>query len=324
LRFIKKNRIKYEHPFVFLKIHQQTELHAMMRNLALTLFLILLQTAANAQNCGQYMSCAPCISAECGYSQGTCVPSCAMVPGSASCFHAENYFGLTSAEICAIASSGTVEQAQEFVAPAQEAIPNLQGTTAPAVQVNVTPTIAPAQGTSIPIAQESDPSEASSYCVGFEDQEDVDCLACLTAGCAIGPHGDCIKDCISAPTDSSCWSMDNFPDSTRVKVCQMYALQATAVEELIEASCPGFENQNEEPADCELCLQAGCVIVLGRCVSDCNVGPADASCWNMEAFTGFTEADVCTRKSINEQDAITCGTCSSLCRATLPTFRQCL
>lgn len=250
--------------------------------------------------------------------------SCAVIAGSSSCFHAENYFGLTSDEICAIASSGALLAAEESVPPAQGTVPNTQGSVPPA-QITTKPagqaTVPPTQGTSPAVAQESAPSEASSYCVGFEDQEDVDCLACFTAGCAIGPRGDCLRDCSLAPADSSCWSMEYFPDSTRVKVCQMYALQTTNIEELNRATCPGFENQQEGPADCEACLQAGCVIVVDVCVNDCIFGPADAPCWNMEAFTGFNEAAVCTRKSINEQDAITCGTCNSVCRAILPIFR---
>jgi hypothetical protein len=283
-----------------------------MRNLVPGLLLSLLQTAVNAETCAQIKSCVSCITAECGYSQGACVSSCAGIPGSSSCFHAENYYGLTSEEICAIAgASGTVEEAQE-VPPAQdtETVPPAQGTTKPAVQT----TVPPAQGTSPPAIQEFVPTEASSYCDGFEGQEDVDCMACFTDGCVIGPRGDCLRDCSLAPADASCWSMEHFPDSTRVKVCQMYALQTTALEEMNESSCPGFEDQHSGPADCEACLQAGCVVVLDICVNDCIFGPADAPCWNMEAFAGYTEAQVCTRKSITEQDVITCGMCSSVCR----------
>jgi hypothetical protein len=87
----------------------------------------------------------------------------------------------------------------------------------------------------------------------------------------------------------------------------MYALQTTGLEEL-------NEDQHSGPADGEACLQAGCVVVPDLCVSDCIFGLAYAPCWNMEAFAKYTQAEVCTRKSISEQDVITCGMCSSECR----------
>jgi hypothetical protein len=237
------------------------------------------------------------------------VSSCVGIPGSVSCFHSENYFGLTSEEICAIAgTSGTVEGAQE-VPPAQDTIPNVQGNVPPA-QGTVPPTqgtTKPAVQTTVPPTQGTSPL-ASSYCDGFEGREDVDCMACFTAGCSLGPQGECLRHCSLAPAGASCWSMEHFPDSTRAKVCQMYALQRTSLEEMNEASCPGFEDQHSGPADCEACLQAGCVVVLDICASDCIFGPADAPCWNRDAFAGYTEAEVCTRKSITEQDSITCGT----------------
>jgi hypothetical protein len=105
--------------------------------------------------------------------------------------------------------------------------------------------------------------------------------------------------------------MEHFPGSMRVKVWQMYALQTIGLEEINEASCPGFEEQHSGPADGEACLQSGCVIVLDLSVNNC---PADSPCWNMEAFAGYTKAEVCSRKSIAKQDVIACGTYGSVCR----------
>ncbi|CAB9528271.1 expressed unknown protein [Seminavis robusta] len=89
------------------------------------------------------------------------------------------------------------------------------------------------------------------------------------------------------------------------------------LETLNDLGCPGLDFD----ADCEACLEAGCVMTVGDCLADCSV--MDVACWDMQYHPNKTAADVCLIMTQQEADAAICGdpevqtceTCTSTVRS---------
>ncbi|CAB9519585.1 peptidase C11, clostripain [Seminavis robusta] len=84
-----------------------------------------------------------------------------------------------------------------------------------------------------------------------------------------------------------------------------------------DIGCPGLDFD----ANCEACLEAGCVVTAGYCLADCSV--QGVSCWDMQYHPNNAVADVCLMVIQERDDAETCGdaevqtceTCTSTVRS---------
>ena len=61
-------------------------------------------------------------------------------------------------------------------------------------------------------------------------------------------------------------------------------------------------------ADCQECLEAGCVLTTGSCLSECAV--ADAACWDTASvgFANNTVDEICDIREAQMEDDEICGT----------------